>query len=315
MKHTYLLLLTTLILTGCSSIEEGGGGSIDAPVNFSIVTPTGAPSIAFYKHSTDSNFQTNSDPSNIIPMMVNEMVDVAVLPTNAAIQAINGKKVNYKLAATITFGNIFVAATGNDKDGVMGPDDYIVSFQQGAVPDKIFHYVYGNDLDNAMHYVSNAQEAAKCLKTGKNLAEDGKTVDYVVLAEPALTNVLSSTPGRTLYANLQELYKVKSGNLSIFQASLLVNNKLARESVDRFLTSLEKEIKDGLENPALIEEGLKLNSASEALFGIKPEIAKAVTLNNNGMGLGFAKAKDNKEAIDLFLSLFGIGATNEEIYY
>lgn len=316
MKHMYLLLLTTLILAGCSSNEEGGGGSsVDGPINFSIVTPTGAPAIAFYKYSTNSNFQTNSDPSNIIPMMVNETVDVAVLPTNAAIQAINGKKVNYKLAATITFGNIFVAATGNDNDGTMGSDDYIVSFQQGAVPDKIFHYVYGNDLDNALHYVSNAQEAAKCLKTGKNLIDDGKAVDYVVLAEPALTNVLSSTPGRTLYSNLQELYKVKSGNLSIFQASLLVSNKLSRDSVDRFLTSLEKDIKDGLENPTLIEEGLKSNSASEALYGIKPEIAKVATLNNNGMGLGFAIAKDNKEAIDLFLSLFGTGATNEEIYY
>lgn len=308
MKSKYLLLLATLLLAGCSSKEE-------EHKKLSIVSPTGAPAIAFYNHSDDENFQTNSDPSNIIPMMINETVDVAVLPTNAGIQAINGKKVNYKIAATITLGNIFVASTGNDANGTMEASDYIVSFQQGAVPDKIFHYVYGDTLDSGLHYVSNAQEAAKCLKTGKNLADDGKVVDYVVLAEPALSNVLSSTPGRSLYANLQELYKVKSGNLQIFQASVFVNNKLSKSSVDYFLGELEKDINNGLEKPELIEEGLKKNSAAEALFGIKPEIAKAVTANYNGMGLGFAKAKDNKEAIDLFLSLFGIGATNEEIYY
>ena len=304
MKTKYLLLLTTLMLTGCYSKGE-----------LSIVTPTGAPAIAFYNYSTSENFQTNSDPSNIIPMMVNETVDVAVLPTNAGIQAINGKKVNYKIAATLTFGNIFVAATGNDTNGTMEVSDYIVSFQQGAVPDKIFHYVYGDLLDNALHYVSNGQEAAKCLKTGKNLAEDGKAADYVVLAEPALTTVISSTPGRSVYANLQNLYKVKSGDLQIFQASLFVNNKLERTVVDKFLEDLEKDINAGISNPELIQQGLIANSAAEALYGIKPEQAKAVTANNNGMGLGFALAKDNKDAIDLFLSLFGIGATNEEIYY
>lgn len=293
-----------LLLSGCSSKGE-----------LKIVTPTGAPAVAFYNYSTSESFQTNSDPSNIIPMMLNETVDIAVLPTNAGIQAILGKKVNYKIAATITFGNIFIGATGNDDDGIMDADDYIVSFQKGAVPDKIFHYIYGDTLDNALHYVSNVQEAAKCLKTGKNLAEDGNTVDYVVLAEPALTTVISSTPGRSVYANLQELYKVKSGNLQIFQASLFVNNKLEKNAVDTFLASLEKDINDGLANPELIQQGLAKNSASEALYGINPEQAKAVTANNNGMGLGFAKAKDNKEAIDLFLSLFGIGATNEEIYY
>lgn len=308
MKKTCLLLLASIALAGCSSKE-------DTRPNLKIVTPTGAPAVAFYNYSTNDDFQTNSDPSNIIPMMLNETVDVAVLPTNAGIQAIIGKKVNYKIAATITFGNIFIGATGNDDDGVMDADDYIVSFQQGAVPDKIFHYVYGDALDNATHYVSNGQEAAKCLKMGKNLADDGTAVDYVVLAEPALTTVISSTPGRSVYANLQELYIVKSGNLQIFQASLFVNNSLERDVVDKFLVDLEKDINNGIANPELIQEGLAKNSAAEALYGIKPEQAKAVTANNNGMGLGFAIEKDNKEAIDLFLSLFGIGATNEEIYY
>ena len=168
MKKIKFLLLITLLAVGCNKQNENVSHIGSGKHNFTIVTPTGAPAIAFYRYAENLNFQTNSDPANIIPMMVKEQVDIAVLPTNAGFQTILNKKVNYKCAASITFGNIYIGATGNDDNGVMDSDDYIVSFQQGAVPDKIFHYVYGNTLDSNIHYVADASEASKCLKTGKN---------------------------------------------------------------------------------------------------------------------------------------------------
>lgn len=307
-----ILILSAIVSTGCSSKEDN---STKGWRELSIVSPTGAPSVAFYNWANNKNFQTNSDPANIIPLMVKETVDVAVLPTNAGIQAIQNKHLNYKIAAAITFGNIFIASTGNDIDGVMGSDDYIVSFQQGAVPDKIFHYVYGNELDGALHYVSNVEAAAGCLKTGKNSADENAIVDYVVLAEPAVTKVVSSTEGRTVYANLQELYKVKSGGLPIFQASIFVNDSLDKQTVNDFLENLENDINAALKTPMLLSQALNSNPSSEAIYMVKPNLATMVTMNNNGMGLGFALAKENKDAIDLFLSLFGIGEISEEIFF
>lgn len=307
-----ILIFSTISVMGCSSKEDVNKKTWQ---NFSIISPTGAPSVVFYNWVNNENFQTNSDPANIIPLMVKETVDVVILPTNAGIQAIQNKNLNYKIAATITFGNVFVTSTGNDNDGVMSNDDYIVSFQPGAVPDKIFHYVYGNELDGAIHYVSNAEVAAGCLKTGKNSIDDNAKVDYVVLAEPAVTKVVSSTEGRTKYANLQELYKEKSGGLPIFQASLFVQNNLDKNEVNSFLIKLKNDIEAALETPMLLSQALNNNPSSEAIYMVKPDIATTVTLNNNGMGLGFALARENKDAIDLFLSLFGIGETSEEIYF
>ena len=43
-------------------------------------------------------------------------------------------------------------------------------------------------------------------------------------------------------------------------------------------------------------------------------MAKKV-LTKNSIGLGFKKAYDNKEAIDSYISLFGMEKTVEEIYY
>ena len=52
-----------------------------------------------------------------------------------------------------------------------------------------------------------------------------------------------------------------------------------------------------------------------AKYGVAPKMAAANLKNGNRMGLGFKRAKDNKEGIDKFLSIFGINATSEEIYY
>ena len=154
-------------------IPDAGEIADQSTSDLKIAVPTGAPSIAMsaFADLGSTGFETLTDPSTIVPKMLHGLVDVAILPTNVGSNAIVAKNAGYKILGTITFGNLYVASTGNDEDGVMDKNDYIVSFQKGAVPDKIFHYIYGNKFDNALHYVSSAQEAAVCLKLGKNLSD------------------------------------------------------------------------------------------------------------------------------------------------
>lgn len=284
---------------------------------WTIVTPTGAPAIAMSYFSNCENFQTNSDPSNITAMMTTGTPEIVVLPTNVGIQTIRKGNLPYKLLASITSGNIYIASTGHDDDGIMDENDYIVSFQQGAVPDKLFHYVYGNDLNNALHYVSSAQEAAKCLKMGKNLADDGTSVDYVVLAEPALTSVLSTTPTAHEYADLQELYKVKSNGISIYQASIFVKNNLDQSVLmEGFLGNLRQSINKMSENPSYVIDLMNQVLNPEATFGVKPEIAKQMFENSNRMHIecNTFSTQSERDGLDIFLSIFGLeGIKIEEI--
>lgn len=303
MKNKLLLLVTAATLCGCSNQPYEH--------NLTIISPTGAPAMAFYKYAQDPNYETNSDASNIVPMMVKGQKDIVVLPTNVGVNSIITKNLEYKIAATITFGNLYVAATGHDDDGIMDKDDYIVLFQQNSVPDLIFHSVYGASLDEGVHYVGNVQFAAQCLKTGKDVTSKNEDVDYVLIAEPAFSNVKASKESVSEYADLQKIYKEKYG-AEIFQASLFVKNGVDAHSL---LSSLEDDVKKGLENPDLIKEGMALKEKASDFYGVGPEMAAKVTKNNNRMGLGFKYAKDNKEGIDKFLSVFGINATSEEIYY
>lgn len=305
MKKLLILSIMPILLASCKS------NNTDYK-KWSIVTPTGAPAIAMSYFSGFENFQTNSDPTNVVAMMNAGNADIAVLPTNTGIQAIRQGNLHYKIARTITHGNVYVASTGNDDDGTMGPDDYIVSFQQGSVPDKIFHYVYDNALDNALHYVSNAQEAAKCLKLGKNLADNGESVDYVVLAEPALTNVLETTPKAKQYADLQELYKTKSGGIGIYQAAIFVKKTLDLHTLmEPVLGQLGKTILEIKNDSNKVIEYMNQISNPEATFGVKPEVAKKMFENGNRMNIDCLNI--NKD-INLFLSLFGLEELrNEEI--
>lgn len=328
-KKIIILPLLVLGMTACqnqgasnTSNVNSSDFSSNSEVDYSslkIITPTGAPAFALYGEAKNPNFDTNSVASNIVAMMSTGEYDVVVLPTNAGIGAIN-KGVSYQIAATITFGNLFVASTGHDENGIMETGDKIVLFQQGNVPDKIFHYVYGDQFDSSIAYVADASEAGKCLLTGKNMTNDNEPVDYVLMAEPALTTVLANESGPTygkaaVYANLQEEYNKKAQGLDIFQASVFVNKNSDANKIKAFLASTENSIKEALKDSSKITEALSSLDDPATKFGVNPTVAANVLKKNNGMGLGFKYAYENKAAIDNFLSLFGIGATSEEVYF
>lgn len=330
MKKIFLLTsLIALALAGCNSNTQDNNKSSDSSSigdpqfvfernSLSIVTPTGAPALGFYDFATSPNFETNDTPTNIVAMMVAGQKDVVVLPTNAGIQAINGKSAPYKLAATITFGNFYVVSMGNDTNNTMDADDTILLFQKNNVPDKIFHYVYVDTLNAGIHYVEAVSDASRAIISGSFTdAETGTNIvpNYVMIAEPALTNVKSKKDGISVYANLQEEYKKKSDNKEIFQASVFIKNTVEQITAKMFLSALEFDINAALKDASKLKEGMSKVESAATVFGVAPEMAETVLKNGNGMGLGYKYAKSNKAAIDTFLSLFNIQETNEEIYF
>ncbi len=315
MKKALLLLIPALLLTGCNNNKS------KYELNLSVVTPSGAPSVCFYKNVADESkveVRSPEEASGIAAYMQSGAKDIIVLPTNAGILQIkNGAA--YKIAANITFGNLFIAATGHDDNGVMDGDDYVVLIQQNNVPDKLFQYCYGDlNLTNT-HYLTQASNVKNVVATGKNPEDSNADVDYVLVAEPAFAAGKSQNANATQYASLQEVYKQKSGGKEITQASVFVKNSVDREEADKFLEALEKDINEFVTNPSVIDEYVKDFDDVQfaAKFGVgKAQLLKTLTTNGNRMGVGFKKAKDNKANIDEFLTMWPvIGETSEEIYY
>lgn len=306
-----ILILLVICLFGCQKQDK----------ELSVVCPSGAPSIAFYNEIDNESFHT-ADAASILPELKGDNgSDIIVIDTVNGIKALNAGA-NYSLAATITFGNFYIASTGNDENGIMDNGDYIVVFSQGATPDLIFHYIYGNVYDSNLHYVQAVSDAATCLIKGINIADeangmDNQYVDYVMIAEPALTAALSQNNKASIYTNIQDEYKKKSNDLQMIQASIFVSKKLSLSNAKEYLNNLQETINSLLDNPDLFVEGTSNLSDTEFkdIFGIpNNKIAKKV-LDNNSIGLGFVDAYNNKESIDAFISIFGLEETNEEIYF
>ena len=79
-------------------------------------------------------------------MFKKDTYDVIVAPTQGGLTQIVKQQAEYKIAATITFGNFYLISTGRDEDNTLNKGDKVCYFQKDDVPGKVFNYVYG-DLD------------------------------------------------------------------------------------------------------------------------------------------------------------------------
>lgn len=319
MKKLLTILLTILMLvsiSACSTKKEEIVEVVEEAQDLStlkIVTPVGAPSVAFYNYSDNANFETNGTPANIIAMMADDNgPDVVVVDTVGGLNAIS-KGADYKLDAIITFGNFFIASTGNDDNGTLDSDDKIVLFGQNQTPDLVWHYIYGNEYDENIIFVNAAGDAAACLQTGLDL--EGKEVDYVFLAQPALFASLKQNEKASLYANVQDLYTEKSGT-SMIQAGLFIKNSLNDATVEAINEALKADIEAAVNDSSKIGEGFNKISEEEvkAKYGVAAAPIMAVVKNGNQLGLGFKKASEIKDTIDAFLTVMNKDITNEEVY-
>lgn len=306
MKKKCLLLLLPLLLAGCSEkglepFENNVDGSL------SIMTPTGAPAVVLSSFINDPKFQPSNTAPSIIAQMVQEKVDIAVLPTNAGIQQIN-KGLNYQIAATITFGNMFIVSNGTDDDGVLDATDNIYLFGKGSVPHKTFQAIYNINVPDEK-IKGNSGDI-------KNMIElNQEAYEYALIAEPDLTSLQSKGTPITVFANIQNEYKNKFNGQEIFQASVFVKKGLNADTVKSYLDAFKRYSTRLLEHPETLKDVLAKDPTAESTLVININDAIASISNGNRLGVGYKNAFEHKSEIDTFLSVFGLPATNEEIYF
>ena len=321
MKKVLLILAVLLMLYGCGAQkqEETVPETVVDPSTLTIVTPKGAPVLAFYDQIENANYTRVTADAISALWTGDQSPDVLVVDLTSGVKAIeNGAE--YKLAAIITFGNFYLASTGHDENETMDADDKIVLFgNENMLPSRLWHYLYGTDYDACLVYEADAQQAAAALASGK--ASDGSDVDYVFLAQPALFGSLKKNENAKIYADIQEEYKNKSGQ-DMIQAAVFIKNSVDAATGNAFLEKLQASIEAAIADPTVVESGLSVFKDDEATaqYGFNPTVVVNVfkqknALGVNAMGLGFKKAIDIKSDIDAFLSIFSINQTSEEIYF
>ena len=311
MKKTIFLLPAILVgLAGCNKTPTHSkldeciysfnlvSDTSDYTLDLNVLAPTGAPAIGLYQFATSEKLTTTTNPqTGLMPMFRSNEYDVIVAPTHGGLNQVLNQGANFKLAATITYGNFYIVSMGTDTDNILNQGDKIIIFQENDIPGKVFNYLYG-DLNLSVTAVAAASDTKLILS--QNGVYDGVQYDYVYTAEPVM-----SASNKTAFINVQDAFKEKSGNKLMTQASVFVRNDVESIKVDKFLSVLKKGIEDGLNNPDLIKTEIeKLGSAAEQQnkFGVPGAMAKKVSLNN-GFGLGFKAASEIKEDIRTFVNI------------
>ena len=309
-KYIVTLIPFMMVTTGC------GRANVKYTLDISVACPSGAPATGLYKYLNDEEHLEIVAANTLLGYFGSDTKDVIIAPTNAGVSQIKNGGANYLLAANITFGNFFLASTGHDDNETLDEGDYVIVFQQNNVPDKIFSYVYG-DLNLDVHYVADMVDAKRALQLGYDEHNDDKPIDYVFIAEPALSDVTEHYENVTQYKNVQVDFKNKSNNLEITQASIFVNKNSDKDKINKFLADFNSDISAFLANPNIIKNYVSLDKESTvAKLGADLDTLISITKNNNRNGLGYKNALSNKSSIDNFLALWPvIGITSEEIYY
>ena len=325
MKKLFIPIVSMLALAslvGCNNKTDYS--------DLKIVSPSGAPALALYDIYAQDNVEINKDANNVAAYLSeNSDKDIVIAPTNLVAAKVMKAGAPFKLAAVITFGNFYIASTGNDDNDTFDKDDYVVLFQEKGLPDKLFQYVYGTDYSN-VHYVNAASDAAATLISGKNAGDNNASVDYVLLAQPALTPALQKAKTNReavadkikVIKNVQTDYTTKTGDASFTQASIYIKNTddaKKIEKINTFLKDTENKINKILEDQTDLDTKLGSLEDTElsSRFGAPNLTILKKVVKENSLNLGYKTAKEEKEAIDKFLKNLGFTNedTKEELYW
>jgi len=298
----FALLMT--VLAGCASNTAPKADHTASKV-LTVLAPKGAPAIGMLGYARNSSSQvTTVDGADLLQAaLVNPtpQYDVIVAPVNLGVKLIAGGKSTYKLAAVLTWGNLYIISTAT----TLKADAAMAAFGQGAVPEKVLTTVQSSlGYNGQITWFSAVSEVAGQAIAGK--------FDTALVAEPVMTKVIAAGKAKgvtwNVVGNLQDAWKTATGFDNYPQAAIFVRQEdydANTQSYANLFASVRNYIvRSSADDVASDVAALNGNQATADMIGVDAKIIGADTLAN--MNIGFVKAADAQDQILAFVKLFGV---------
>ncbi len=290
MKKLLSLLLASVMvisLAACGSsktAEEVKDVDISA---IKVSAPSGAPGIALAALAVENpDNYTFLAAETITAEFSNATADFIIAPINAGAKLYKMGKSTYKLAAVVSWGNLYFASQRENfkLEDINGAK--IVMFGENTINSSIALYVLKENgiTPASVGYLAGAANTQSLVIT------DPEAI--VLTAEPALTAAKTKNDKITGYA-LNDLYKKATGNDGFAQAGLFVNPKTAEEQPDVVKAYLKK----AEESAAKCTTDLQTVAEAAATLTILPNAKVAASAIPN-CAVKFIAAKDAKKQIE-----------------
>ena len=301
----FLAMMTALVLAlGLCAFAAAEGADISG---LKVTTPGGAPALALAAMAVENPGQyTTIAADTIAAAFAGKEADFIIAPLNAGAKLYKAGKSTYKLAAVVSWGNLFFAA---QKEQITEADlkGSITLFGENTINASVVLYALKeNGIEPAeVTYLAGAAD------TQSLLLSDGNAI--VVTAEPALTAARMKNDKIT-GIGVNDLLKQANGMDGYTQAALFVKAETAEnnpEAVAEFLKQAEEACGKCTTDVTAVAE-------AAAALEILPN-AKVAEKAIPGCAIRFVSAKDAKEQVEktaqIDLSQFGGEVPADDFYY
>ena len=285
-----------------------------APINaddeysVKVSAPNGAPALAVATLAVeDPDSYTFVAADTIAAEFANKTADFIIAPLNAGAKLYKAGKSDYKLAAVVTWGNLYIASQKADfaLEDINGAA--ITLFGENTINASVVLYALAeNGLEPAsVEYLAGAANTQSLLLTDENA--------IVVTAEPALTAAKMKNDAISSYA-VNDLLKAANGFDGYTQAGLFVSAAALEnhpEAVAEYLNKAEEAVgKSETDVAAVAEAAVALEILPNA------KVAAAAIPNCAIRYMSAADAKEQVEATaNIDLTQFGGSLPADDFYY
>lgn len=268
MKKTFVFrllcafLLVSMTLTACSlfnntqkplTVEKSDPSEepVVEPIDVSVGFVDGIPALGIAKLAKEMpsitdyatiNYELIKGSDLIVSKVMNQELDIAVVPSNLASTVYNQGEA-YLIGALTGFGNLYIISREpiESLDGLKGRE--ITTIGKGLTPDIVFQYVLkANNIDPeedvTINYMGGATELAPAFLSNK--------ADIILAPEPMISTIISKDPTAIIQFSLNQLYaKAAGAQLGFPQTALVIKKDLINnhpDFVNTFLNEYEESV-------------------------------------------------------------------------
>ncbi len=304
MKKMLSLLLSLLMLLSLGAANAEGADVSDLRIS----SPSGAPGVALAVLAAENPDQyTYLVAETITAEFSNGTADFIIAPINAGAKLFKAGKSDYKLAAVVSWGNLFIAS---QREGFTLEDIAsagITLFGENTINSSIALFALKeNGIEPAaVEYLAGAANTQQLLLSDESV--------IVLTAEPALTAARIKNDRITAYS-VNELYEKATGSVGFTQAGLFVRAGLIQEAPEKADAYL------AMAAEACEKCTTDLNAVAEAAVALEilPNLKVALSAIPN-CAIRFLSAKDAREQVEITagidLAQYGGAVPADDFYY
>ena len=187
----------------------------------------------------------------------------------------------------------------------------------------MFVNIYGNIIPEENYFDAVGNLQTELLKLDSNFSIEGETIDWAVISEPQLTNLMSKwsqngiDTSKILDINLQKAFKEANGDTYTYdyvpQAALFVRKEYEKENeevVEKIVERINNAVNDVINNPenvaTTIDEKFSDQNEQTSTFGFNSTLIKNVQKDGrNGFGVVPTSINEmmDETVINQFLSI------------